>query len=82
MNTPVGTSLEETERVTQGAMEEIQRIEGVKSVTRRTGRAERDEHAEPVSASELLVRVDMQADPLKLRNAINGVIRQIPAWRQ
>jgi len=78
VNTPVGTSLEETERVTQGAMEEIQRIEGVKSVTRRTGRAERDEHAEPVSASELLVRVDMQADPLKLRNAINGVIRQIP----
>ena len=78
VSTPTGTSLEETERVTQGAMAAIRRIEGVKSVTRRTGRAERDEHAEPVSASELLVRVDMQADPLRLRNAINGVIRQIP----
>ena len=78
VSTPTGTSLEETERVTQGAMAAIRHIEGVKSVTRRTGRAERDEHAEPVSASELLVRVDMQADPLRLRNAINGVIRQIP----
>jgi len=78
VSTPTGTSLEETERVTQEAMAAIRHIEGVKSVTRRTGRAERDEHAEPVSASELLVRVDMQADPLRLRNAINGVIRQIP----
>ncbi|HRR34217.1 MAG TPA: efflux RND transporter permease subunit [Kiritimatiellia bacterium] len=78
VSTPTGTSLEETERVTQGAMEAIRRIQGVKSVTRRTGRAERDEHAEPVSASELLVRVDMQADPLRLRHEINGIIRQIP----
>ncbi|HQQ92157.1 MAG TPA: efflux RND transporter permease subunit [Kiritimatiellia bacterium] len=78
VSTPTGTSLEETERVTQGAMAALRHIDGVKSVTRRTGRAERDEHAEPVSASELLVRVDMQADPLRLRNAINGVIRQIP----
>ncbi len=78
VSTPTGTSLEETERVTQGAMEAIRRIEGVKSVTRRTGRAERDEHAEPVSASELLVRVDMQADPLRLRREIDGVVQQIP----
>jgi len=78
VSTPPGSSLEETERATRESMLAIQSIEGVRSVTRRTGRAERDEHAEPVSASELLVRVDMKADPLQLRRAIEGVINQIP----
>ena len=78
VSTPIGTSLEETERVTHGVMEDIRRIGGVKSVTRRTGRAERDEHAEPVSASELLVRVDMAADPLRLRREMETVIKSIP----
>lgn len=78
VSTPTGTSLEETERVTLQAMKAIQGLPGVKTVTRRTGRAERDEHAEPVSASELLVRVDMKADPKKLRAAISGVIHEIP----
>ena len=77
VSTPIGTSLDETERVTQGIMEEIQKIDGVRSVTRRTGRAERDEHAEPVSTSELLVRVDMQSDPLRLRREIESVIQRI-----
>jgi CzcA family heavy metal efflux pump len=78
VSTPTGTSLEETERVTLQAMIAIQKVSGVKTVTRRTGRAERDEHAEPVSASELLVRVDMKADPKRLRAAISGVINEIP----
>jgi HME family heavy-metal exporter len=78
VSTPIGTSLEETERVTYGIMEDIRRVDGVKSVTRRTGRAERDEHAEPVSASELFVRVDMEADPLRLRREIESVIKRIP----
>lgn len=78
INTPVGTSLEETERVTLGAMEEIGKIDGVLSVTRKTGRAERDEHAEPVSNSELYVRIDMNANAQKLREAIDAVIKRIP----
>ena len=78
VNTPIGTSLEETERVTFKAMQEIRAIPGVRSVTRRTGRAERDEHAEPVSASEILVRVDLKKDPNSLRQAIESVIAQIP----
>jgi len=78
VSTPPGTSLEETERVTHEAIRSINAIDGVRSVTRRTGRAERDEHAEPVSASELLVRVDLSKDPLQLRHAIQGVIGQIP----
>lgn len=78
VSTPIGTSLEETERVTRETMGAIRRIDGVRSVTRRTGRAERDEHAEPVSASELLVRVDMKAEPLRLRREIEAVIKSIP----
>ena len=78
VSTPPGTSLEETERVTGEAIRSIGDIAGVRSVTRRTGRAERDEHAEPVSASELLVRVDLSKDPAQLRHAIQGVIGQIP----
>ncbi len=78
VSTPIGTSLEETERVTFKAMQEIRAIPGIKSVTRKTGRAERDEHAEPVSASEILVRVDLKQDPNQLRKAIESVIAQIP----
>jgi len=78
VSTPPGSSLEETERVTYQAIQAIGAIDGVHSVTRRTGRAERDEHAEPVSASELLVRVDLSKDPLRMRRAIQSVIGQIP----
>ena len=51
-------------------MKDIEQIPGVLSVTQRTGRAENDEHAEPVSASELLVRVDLKKDQKELRAAI------------
>ena len=78
INTPMGTSLDETERVTLQSMRAIRGIKGVKSVTRRTGRAERDEHAEPVSASELLVRVDLAQDPANLKRAMNHIVGQIP----
>lgn len=78
INTVPGTSLEETERVSQQVMVDLGKIEGVKSVTQRTGRAENDTHAEPVSASELLVRVDLNYDQRKLRDAINRIIHGIP----
>jgi len=78
VSTPPGTSLEETERVTREAVLAVRRVPGVRSVTRRTGRAERDEHAEPVCASEMLVRVDMRADPARLRRAIGEIINRIP----
>ncbi len=78
INTVPGTSLEETERVSRSVMSELGKIEGVKSVTQRTGRAENDEHAEPVSASELLVRVNLDYDQRKLRDDIDKVIHGIP----
>lgn len=78
INTVPGTSLEETERISRSVMSELGKIEGVKSVTQRTGRAENDEHAEPVSASELLVRVDLDFNQRKLRDEIDKVIHGIP----
>ena len=73
-----GTSLDETERISRKVMKDIEQIPGVLSVTQRTGRAENDEHAEPVSASELLVRVDLKKDQKELRAAIKKCIDGIP----
>ena len=78
VNTVPGTSLAETERISRQVMIELGKIDGVKSVAQRTGRAENDEHAEPVSASELLVRVDLAHDQRAIQEAMRGVIRGIP----
>lgn len=78
INTAPGTSLAETERISRQVMLEIGRIDGVRSVAQRTGRAENDEHAEPVSASELLVRVDLGKDQKLLRQRLSETIHGIP----
>ena len=78
VNTVPGTSLDETRRISRQVSKDVQKIPGVITVTQRTGRAENDEHAEPVSASELLVRVDLKQDQKKLRQAIKHVISDIP----
>ena len=53
-------------------------IDGVRSVTRRTGRAERDEHAEPVSNSELDVTLQPDANKPEVRQAIAGIASAVP----
>ena len=78
VSTVPGSSLQETERVSTEVMKDIMLIEGVKSVAQRTGRAENDAHAEPVSASELLVRVDLHQDQKRIRADIQKVIDDIP----
>ncbi len=78
VSTPPGTSLEETERIADGASAAIGRIPGVKTILRRTGRAERDQHAEPVSASELVVRVDVGADANAIRDTIRNDLAELP----
>lgn len=78
ISTVPGTSLDETERISRNVMKDIENIPGVISVTQRTGRAENDEHAEPVSASELLVRVDLTKNQKALRASIKKCIDGIP----
>jgi HME family heavy-metal exporter len=75
---PPGASLAETERVSESCVPVLQSIPGVLSVTRRTGRAERDQHAEPVSSSEFVVRVDLSRDTDAVRTAIRERLGAIP----
>ncbi|MEL6714387.1 MAG: efflux RND transporter permease subunit, partial [Planctomycetota bacterium] len=53
-------------------------VDGVAAVTRRTGRAEQDEHAEPVSASEVDVRLSKGADVRAVRRELSRLLRATP----
>jgi CzcA family heavy metal efflux pump len=75
---PPGTSLEESDRVARGIESRLTQIAGVRSVTRRTGRAERDEHAEPVSSSEIEVTVLPGEDKTRIRRDIATIISNVP----
>ncbi|MGP1345149.1 MAG: efflux RND transporter permease subunit [Phycisphaerales bacterium] len=75
---PPGTSLGESDRMAQGVERRLTEIEGVTMVARRTGRAERDEHAEPVSSSEIEVTVEPDSDRAAIRAEIDRVLGAIP----
>lgn len=75
---PPGASLEETERISEACVPALESIPGVLSVTRRTGRAERDQHAEPVSSSEFVVRVDLDEDTEEIKRRIREELGSIP----
>ncbi len=75
---PPGTSLIESNRLAAGVESQFASIEGVQSVTRRTGRAERDEHAEPVSSSEIEVTMMPGVDQDSVRDQIDRIIANIP----
>lgn len=75
---PPGTSLVESNRAASGIERRLAGIEGVQSVTRRTGRAERDEHAEPVSSSEIEVTMRPGVDQERVRAEIDRIITNIP----
>ncbi len=78
LSLPPGASLDETARVSEACVPALASIPGVLSVTRRTGRAERDQHAEPVSSSEYVVRVDLNRDTDAIKTAIRARIGDIP----
>ncbi|MFM1872272.1 MAG: hypothetical protein RL398_1694, partial [Planctomycetota bacterium] len=75
---PPGTSLAESDRMARGIETRLTEIAGVRSVVRRTGRAERDEHAEPVSSSEVDVVVEPGRDKRQVRAAIDAVLAGVP----
>jgi hypothetical protein len=68
---PPGTSLNESNRLAVGVDAQLAGIPGVRAVVRRTGRAERDEHAEPVSSSEIEVSIEPGHDKHDVRRAID-----------
>ena len=78
LNTPPGTSLKESDRVARQLELQVGAIAGVAAVTRRTGRAEQDEHAEPVSASEIDIRMEADADPAAVRHALEELLDASP----
>ena len=75
---PPGTSLDESNRLALGVESRLVNIPGVKSVSRRTGRAERDEHAEPVSSSEIEVTVEPGHSREEVRREIDDVLSDVP----
>ncbi len=78
VSSPPGTSLTESNRSAEAIEARLITIEGVKSVTRRTGRAERDEHAEPVSNSELDILVAPGGDNSEIRKQIAAIAQAVP----
>ena len=75
---PPGTSLQASERMAGSIEKQILKLEGVRSVTRRTGRAERDAHAEPVSNSEIDVTLKPGFKKDEVRQAISQILEQVP----
>ncbi len=74
--TEPGTSLEESQRLAQRAEMLLMEIPEVMSISRRTGRAELDEHAEGVNSSEIDVRVQEYRHPKSGMGA--AILRLIP----
>ena len=78
LSAPPGTSLAESHRLATNVERRLIAIDGVRSVSRRTGRAERDEHAEPVSNSEIEVVVMEGQDRDVVRREIDAVLGAVP----
>jgi CzcA family heavy metal efflux pump len=78
LTTPPGTSLPESDRLARHLERRILSFDGVKAVTRRTGRAEDDEHAEPPSASEIDVRLAPGADVADVRARLRRLVDETP----
>lgn len=73
-----GTSLAASDRIGRVIERRLLEIEGVRTVTRRTGRAERDEHAEPVSNSEIDVTLKPGYRKEDVRQKVSAVLEQVP----
>lgn len=73
LSAPPGTSLEESNKIGTMAEKLMMKVPEVEYVSRRTGRAELDEHVEPVSNSE--IEVELKSDVSRSRDEILADIR-------
>lgn len=78
LTAPPGTSLEESDRLAQAVDRQMVGVEGVRAVVRRTGRAERDEHAEPVSRSEIELSLEPGYSREQVLAKLDSVISKLP----
>jgi CzcA family heavy metal efflux pump len=78
LTAPPGTSLHESDRLAKAVDQQLVQIDGVRAVVRRTGRAERDEHAEPVSRSEIDVSLKPGYRREDVLTRIDAVLAKIP----
>ena len=78
LTAPPGTSLHESDRLARAVDRQLVQIDGVRAVVRRTGRAERDEHAEPVSRSEIDVSLKPGYRREDVLTGIDAVLAKIP----
>jgi CzcA family heavy metal efflux pump len=78
---PPGTSLEESNRMVEGLDRRLSQIPGVNAVVRRTGRAERDEHAHGVNRSEINVTVRPGFAKDDVLHDIDAVLQDVPSLR-
>ena len=74
---PPGTSLVESDRLAGSIERELVKVDGVMAVTRRTGRAERDEHAEPVWSSELDVVLDPDQRKAVIQARVDAALESV-----
>jgi HME family heavy-metal exporter len=74
LSTPAGTSLEESNKIGTMAEKLMLKVPEVEFVSRRTGRAELDEHVEPVSNSE--IEVELIEKPERSRDEILADLRK------
>jgi HME family heavy-metal exporter len=78
LTAPPGTSLAESDRLANAVDRQLVQVEGVRSVVRRTGRAERDEHAEPASRSEMDIALEPGHSRAEVLAKLDAVISKIP----
>lgn len=77
---PPGTSLRKSNEISDTVMDRLKKIEGVAAFSRRTGRAELDEHAEGVNISEFIITFDPNSDRSRetVLNDIRKSMEDIP----